>query len=222
MAMTKECCGVERVEDVEVVLDEMLRVVHASFDAFVAPDFSEEGKANFRAHATRDEMLTRKDTHDWFVARDPITKELAAVVEVRERRHVSKFFTHPSHQRKGYGRALMQAAFELCAEHARQQRQRKQATALEQQAQSHKTDAARAATTPTTVKEADKEGQSGRLGHNEEDDCLCLSSAQVTHVTVCSSPYAVQVYSRLGFVATDEEQTEHGMRFVPMQATLEL
>jgi ribosomal protein S18 acetylase RimI-like enzyme len=35
--------------------------------------------------------------------------------------------------------------------------------------------------------------------------------------TVHSSPYAVPVYRRLGFVATGEEQTVNGIRFVPMR-----
>ncbi|MDR1060015.1 MAG: GNAT family N-acetyltransferase [Clostridiales bacterium] len=35
--------------------------------------------------------------------------------------------------------------------------------------------------------------------------------------TVNSSPYAVEIYKRLGFVPTSEEQTVNGMRFVPMR-----
>ncbi|MGN1421421.1 MAG: GNAT family N-acetyltransferase [Eubacterium sp.] len=34
--------------------------------------------------------------------------------------------------------------------------------------------------------------------------------------TVNSSPYAVQIYEHLGFVATDTEQTVNGIRFTPM------
>jgi GNAT superfamily N-acetyltransferase len=36
-------------------------------------------------------------------------------------------------------------------------------------------------------------------------------------VTVNSSPYAVEVYRRLGFVPTDVEQTVNGIRFTPMK-----
>ena len=35
--------------------------------------------------------------------------------------------------------------------------------------------------------------------------------------TVNSSPYAVEVYRRLGFVPTDAEQTVDGLRFIPMR-----
>lgn len=35
-------------------------------------------------------------------------------------------------------------------------------------------------------------------------------------ITVNSSPYAVEVYHRLGFVDTDIEQNVNGMRFTPM------
>jgi len=36
-------------------------------------------------------------------------------------------------------------------------------------------------------------------------------------IDVNSSPYAVPVYERLGFVRTDSEQTRNGIRFVPMK-----
>lgn len=38
-----------------------------------------------------------------------------------------------------------------------------------------------------------------------------------TEITVNSSPYAVKIYRRLGFVDTDVEQTVNGIRFVPMK-----
>ncbi len=39
-------------------------------------------------------------------------------------------------------------------------------------------------------------------------------------ITVNSSPYAVPVYRRLGFFATDEEQSVSGIRFTPMKIEL--
>ena len=36
-------------------------------------------------------------------------------------------------------------------------------------------------------------------------------------MTVNSSPYALEVYHRLGFVDTDKEQTVNGLRFIPMK-----
>ena len=35
-------------------------------------------------------------------------------------------------------------------------------------------------------------------------------------VTVNSSPYAVEIYKKFGFVETDAEQTVNGIRFIPM------
>jgi GNAT superfamily N-acetyltransferase len=39
-------------------------------------------------------------------------------------------------------------------------------------------------------------------------------------VTVHSSPYAVEIYRRLGFNATNNEQTINGLRFIPMEYSL--
>ncbi|AFA48819.1 GNAT family N-acetyltransferase [Acetobacterium woodii] len=39
-------------------------------------------------------------------------------------------------------------------------------------------------------------------------------------LTVNSSPYAVKVYERLGFVATESEQENKGIRFTPMKMTV--
>ena len=39
-------------------------------------------------------------------------------------------------------------------------------------------------------------------------------------MTVNSSPYAVQVYAKLGFHQTDEEQVVNGIRFTPMELRL--
>ena len=36
-------------------------------------------------------------------------------------------------------------------------------------------------------------------------------------MTVHASPYAVKVYRRLGFFATDAERTENGIRYTPMR-----
>ncbi|WP_460645598.1 GNAT family N-acetyltransferase [Lacrimispora brassicae] len=38
-------------------------------------------------------------------------------------------------------------------------------------------------------------------------------------MTVNSSPYAVEIYHKLGFVDTDTEQLVNGIRFIPMEYT---
>ena len=42
-------------------------------------------------------------------------------------------------------------------------------------------------------------------------------NADVKRVTVNSSPYAVCVYERLGFVKTGEQQEQNGIIYVPME-----
>ena len=38
----------------------------------------------------------------------------------------------------------------------------------------------------------------------------------VSRITVNSSPYAVEIYRRLGFTATDAERVTDGIRFTPI------
>lgn len=40
-------------------------------------------------------------------------------------------------------------------------------------------------------------------------------------ITVHSSPYAVPVYEKLGFTATDGERLQDGLRFIPMKCQLQ-
>ena len=43
-----------------------------------------------------------------------------------------------------------------------------------------------------------------------------IRNTDITEMTVNSSPYAVKVYERLGFVKTGEQQEKNGMIFIPM------
>lgn len=43
------------------------------------------------------------------------------------------------------------------------------------------------------------------------------SNSDHREITVHSSPYAVEIYRKLGFVDTDVEQTVNGLRFIPMK-----
>jgi GNAT superfamily N-acetyltransferase len=44
----------------------------------------------------------------------------------------------------------------------------------------------------------------------------CKSEDNISKITVNSSPYAIEIYHRLGFFDTDEELTVNGIRFTPM------
>jgi len=46
------------------------------------------------------------------------------------------------------------------------------------------------------------------------------NSAEVTQITVNSSPYAVSAYERLGFTRTDEQQEKNGIIYIPMVRTV--
>jgi len=43
---------------------------------------------------------------------------------------------------------------------------------------------------------------------------------KISNITVNSSPYALEVYHRLGFIDKDREQTVDGIRFTPMACLL--
>ena len=44
---------------------------------------------------------------------------------------------------------------------------------------------------------------------------FCRTDPAVSRITVNSSPYAVEIYRRLGFTATDAERVTDGIRFTP-------
>ena len=45
---------------------------------------------------------------------------------------------------------------------------------------------------------------------------ICKRDNIISKITVNSSPYAIEVYRRLGFIDTDKEWTVNGIRFTPM------
>ena len=42
----------------------------------------------------------------------------------------------------------------------------------------------------------------------------------ISFFDVNSSPYAVEIYKKMGFVPTDDEQLVNGIRFIPMKKEL--
>lgn len=53
-----------------------------------------------------------------------------------------------------------------------------------------------------------------------ESACKPLAGSDIPAITVNSSPYAVEIYKRLGFETTEEEQCLDGIRFTPMELHL--
>jgi GNAT superfamily N-acetyltransferase len=68
-------------------------------------------------------------------------------------------------------------------------------------------------------KEFHRRGIAKRLFNTVLERCKSEKST-INTITVNSSPYAVEVYHRLGFVDIEKEQTVNGMRFTPMMYSL--
>ena len=49
---------------------------------------------------------------------------------------------------------------------------------------------------------------------------IMVENYKPTEITVNSSPYAIEAYKRLGFVETNSERLENGIRFTPMKLEL--
>lgn len=49
---------------------------------------------------------------------------------------------------------------------------------------------------------------------------IVANNLSIKFITVNSSPFAVKIYERLGFIATDKELIQDGIRFIPMKYVL--
>ena len=49
---------------------------------------------------------------------------------------------------------------------------------------------------------------------------LAIEKSKVTEIDVNSSPYAVDIYRRMGFEQLDDEQIRDGIRFIPMKKSI--
>lgn len=64
-------------------------------------------------------------------------------------------------------------------------------------------------------KQYHRQGIARRLYEEAKQACACARE-----ITVNSSPYAVEVYKRLGFVPVEDEKIMNGIRFTPMKHIL--
>lgn len=65
-------------------------------------------------------------------------------------------------------------------------------------------------------KEYQHKGIAKELFNKLKTECI-KNSPCIESITVNSSPYAVRIYERIGFKATDKEQLQDGIRFTPMK-----
>ncbi len=134
-------------------LAEALSLVWEVFCRFEAPEYSEEGIAEFRGFLDNEEEIGKLDFYGAFDKASDIVGALA----MRKPSHISLFFVKDEYHRQGIGRQLFEKM---------------------------------------------------------------LSDYQLQGIgmfTVNSSPYAVEVYRRLGFEPTDEECITNGIRYTPMK-----
>lgn len=61
------------------------------------------------------------------------------------------------------------------------------------------------------------DGKYHRQGIGKRLYQIARSGNNSNKITVNSSPYAVPVYHKLGFIDTDAEQVVNGLRFIPME-----
>ena len=90
-----------------------LEVVAASFDRFDAGYFSERGQNSFREYATYDRFRARQgNNYESFVYLSG--DEIIAMMEIKNRDHISMLFVHPDHILNGCGRELVEYAVDYC------------------------------------------------------------------------------------------------------------
>lgn len=89
------------------------KLVSQGFAASIAPTYSSEGVAEF-ARITTPEQLTARSSDNHTVLIAETGNCLLGMVQVRQSRHISLLFVAPAFQRRGIGRALLEAAVSIC------------------------------------------------------------------------------------------------------------
>ncbi len=150
---------ITKIQDEE--LSEALSLVWNVFLAFEAPEYCNEGIAEFKRYIELDAMREKLDKGElkmWVCKNE---RRVTGVIALRPPCHISLLFVDKNYHRQGMARALF--------EHV--------------------------------------------LG-------IAKAEGIYKEMTVFSSPYAAEVYGRLGFVDTDSEQTVNGIRFIPMKTNI--
>ena len=140
------------------IVDLVLRV----FAEFIAPQYSQEGIAEFKKFACTNALADRFRAGNLILLAES-GQGIIGVIEIRENDHVAKLFVEKSHQRKGIAKELLLRSIEIC-------RKRK---------------------------------------------------PDINRITVNSSPNAFGAYQKMGFKAMGDEKVVNGIRFIPMELSLE-
>ncbi len=91
------------------VVDLVLRI----FSEFVAPQFSQEGIAEFKKFVSADALADRLRTGNIFLIAES-GKEIIGVIEMRENSHIALLFVEKSRQRRGIAKELVRKSIEIC------------------------------------------------------------------------------------------------------------
>lgn len=95
---------------------QVIDFVISVFDEFVAPQYSSEGKAEFRKYAHKHACAERSKTNSFkLIAK--ISSEPIGMIEMIDHSHVAMFFAKKSFQRQGVGKALLEKAVDICRAH---------------------------------------------------------------------------------------------------------
>jgi len=83
------------------------------FDQFVAPQFSSEGRQEFRSYADP-HLLRLRSRWNHLVLLALADDEIAGMIEVRDDGHVALFFVVGEHQGEGVGSELLRRSLAIC------------------------------------------------------------------------------------------------------------
>ena len=99
-------------KDIEAMHNLVLKV----FDAFVAPNYIEEGNQEFYKYLDQKAIETRlENNHFIFLCKDQ--ENIVGLIEVRNFNHISMLFVQANYQRKGIAKELLRKALEICKVH---------------------------------------------------------------------------------------------------------
>ena len=90
-------------------------LVRQVFDQTLAPGYSQEGKRTFYAFIEEEAMRSRlADSGFGLVAF--VDGDIASQIELRNNSHICLLFTKMEHQGKGFAKALVEQALQICKE----------------------------------------------------------------------------------------------------------
>ena len=144
-------------DDVKSAMELVLRV----FMEFEAPEYAEEGVAEFQAFIEPSIITSKMESGEFWLWGAFYRDKVVGVIAIRPPLHISLMFVDKQYHRRGIAHKLFETVLNC---------------------------------------------RSVIDGHGR--------------VTVNSSPYAVEIYKRLGFQPTGMEQTLNGLRFTPMEYNL--